>query len=206
MSHQPRVYVVDDNAAVRDSLTYLFKSVGLTMRGYASAEEFLTDFQPNRSGCLVLDVRMPGMSGMDLQAELRQRGSSLPIIFLSGHGDVPLAVRALQEGAVDFLEKPVQQQVLVERVRKALAADEGARRAGRERAAVAARLATLTDRQREVLDLMLAGHPNKLIAATLGVTEKTVEFHRGRIMKKMQADGLAQLLRMVLHATGAREG
>src|ERR1043166_4886470 len=141
MSPVPTVYVVDDNAAVRDSLAYLFRSVGLAMRAYESAEDFLKEYDTAWPGCLVLDVRMPGMSGEDLQAELRGRGSVLPIIFLTGHGDVPMAVKALQHGAVDFLEKPVQQEVLVDRVRKALEANDGARETAGRRAVVLSRMA-----------------------------------------------------------------
>jgi FixJ family two-component response regulator len=194
----PKVYVVDDNAAVRDSIACLFRSVGLAMEGYESDEEFLADYDPGRPGCLVLDVRMSGMSGVELHAKLRERGNMLPIIFLTGHGDVPMAVRAMQDGAVDFLEKPVRQDALMASVRRALAVDESARRAAKDRATIVARLETLTPRQKEVLKLMQAGHANKMIAYLLGVTEKTIEFHRARIMKKMQAAGLAQLMRMVL--------
>src|SRR5262249_23170552 len=146
----------------------------------------------------VLDVRMPGMSGVDLQAKLRHQRSTLPIIFLTGHGEIPMAVRALQDGAVDFLEKPVQQQVLVERVRQALAASDGAPANESRRAAVQARIEALTSRQREVLDLMVAGESNRMMAWRLGVSEKTIEFHRAKVMQKMEAENLAHLMRMVL--------
>jgi FixJ family two-component response regulator len=195
------VYVVDDNAAVRDALACLFQTVGLTMLGYASAEQFLAEYD-DRPGCLVLDVRMPGMSGLELHEKLRQRGCPLSIIFLTAHGDVPMAVRAMQDGATDFLEKPAGLDVLVERVREALAAASQRRQTAAERDAVAARLATLTPRQKEVLELILAGHGNKAIAAKLHVSQKTIEFHRASIRKKMQAENLAHLMRMVVGIEG----
>jgi FixJ family two-component response regulator len=195
---QPQVFVVDDNAAVRDALACLFESVGIKMVGYASAEEFLAAYDGTGPGCLVVDVRMPGMSGLELHDILRQRACPLSIIFLTAHGDVPMAVRAVRDGATDFLEKPAGLDVLVDRVREALAEASQGREAASERAAVAARLATLTPRQREVLNMLLAGHSNKSIAARLRVTQKAIEFHRASIRKKMRAANLAQLMRMVV--------
>lgn len=197
MSPRPTVYVVDDSAAVRDSLKYLFSSLGLPMKAYQSAEDFLKEYDAAWPGCLVLDVRMPGMSGVDLQGKLQELGSVLPIIFLTGHGEIPMAVWTLQKGAVDFLEKPLEQQVLVDCVRRALLVNDGARKAQKQRAGLAARRAALTRRQQEVLDLMLAGHSNKMMAWRLSVGEKTIEFHRARVMRKMQAKNLPQLMRMV---------
>ena len=192
------VFVVDDDESVRGSLRFLLRSAGLESRAYGSAPEFLTAYDPAQPGCLVLDVRMPGMSGLDLQQELNLRGAILPVIFITGHGDIPMAVEAMQHGAHDFLQKPFRDEDLIERVRRALAKDAKARSALEEHKAIQARLGSLTPREREVLALMVRGKPNKIMAHELGVSQRTVEIHRARVMEKSGASSLAELVRMVM--------
>jgi FixJ family two-component response regulator len=196
----PTVFVVDDNTAVRRSLRWLVESIGLGVETYASAQEFLAAYQPERPGCLVVDVRMPGISGPELQEQLVARGSTLPVIFVTGYGDVATAVRTLKLGAEDFIQKPFSNQVLLDRVQHAMKVDAERRQVQTEIAALRARLARLTSREREVADLVASGRPSKLIASELGVTEKTVEFHRANIMTKLGVHSLADLLRIVLRA------
>jgi two-component system response regulator FixJ len=191
------VFVVDDDRAVRDGLRQLLQAVGLRVQTYASAPDFLAAYQPDTPGCLVLDIRMPGMGGLDLQAQLVQEGVQLPIIFLTGHGDVPAAVRALKAGAMDFLQKPVNSQSLLDLVQQAIRRDAETRATFAEQAEITGRLQTLTAREREVLDMMVAGKANKVIAFELAISERTVEFHRGKIMKKMGTRSLAELVNMV---------
>ena len=191
------VFVVDDDRAVRDGLRQLLQAVGLRVQTYASAPDFLAAYQPDTPGCLVLDIRMPGMGGLDLQAQLVQEGVQLPIIFLTGHGDVPAAVRALKAGAMDFLQKPVNSQSLLDLVQQAIRRDAETRTTSAEQAEITGRLQTLTAREREVLDMMVAGKASKVIAFELVISERTVEFHRGKIMKKMGTRSLAELVNMV---------
>lgn len=198
MFAEPTVFIVDDDEAVRDSLRWLMKSVGLAAETYPSAQAFLDSYDPQRPGCLVLDIRMPGMSGLDLQELLPERGVELPLIFISGHGDVPMAVRALKSGAFDFIEKPFNDQLLLERVQRAIEADAAQRRERSARADITARMALLTPREREVLDRVVAGASNKGISRDLGVSLKTVEAHRARVMEKLQAGSLTELVRLVL--------
>lgn len=193
----PTVFVVDDDEAVRGGLQQLLQAIGLNVQTYASADEFLASYRPGQPGCLVLDIRMPGMGGLDLQEQLARQGIQLPIIFLTGHGDVPAAVRALKAGAMDFLEKPFNSQVLLDLVQQAIRRDADARTRSAEESQITRRLRTLTAREREVLDRMTGGKANKVIAMELGISERTVEFHRGKIMKKMQARSLAELINMV---------
>ena len=195
------VYVVDDDAAVRDSLGYLLESVGLAVVTCAAAGAFMDRYDPNRPGCLVTDVRMPGMSGIDLQAHLRRVAPDLPVIIVTGHGDVPMAVRAMKAGAYDFIEKPYNDQALLDVVQTAVADSRRAAGARAETAEVLSRLSTLTPREREVLDLVADGLSNKGVARHLGISGKTVETHRARVMEKMQAGSLAELLRL-LYACG----
>ena len=202
---EPTVFVVDDDRAMRDSLSWLLDSVGLRVRSYATAAEFLADHDPAQPGCLVLDVRMPGMSGLDLQAELARRGVELPTIVITGHAEVSMAVRAVKAGALDFIEKPFSDQLLLDRVRQALEVDLEAREVRRRREDARRRLATLTAREREVLDLVVAGKANKEIASALGVSPKTVEVHRAHVMSKMCVDSLAELIRITLLAGEIRE-
>src|SRR5580700_3838310 len=201
----PTVFVVDDDEGVRNSLRFLLKSVGLPARALASAGEFLESYQPSQPGCLVLDVRMPGMSGLELQQQLNLRGAVIPVIFITGHGDIPMAVEAMQQGAFDFLQKPFRDQDLIDRIQRALTKDQTNRAELLERSRIKQRLETLTAREREVLELVTSGKPNKIMAADLGVSQRTVEIHRARVMEKMGASSLAQLVRMVLDLKDAAE-
>jgi two-component system response regulator FixJ len=195
---RPTIFIVDDDAAVRDALKLLLRSVGQAVETYASAQEFLDAYSEERPGCLVLDIRMPGMSGLELQQKLNERHSILPIIFITGHGDVPMAVEAMQAGAVDFIQKPFRDQDLIDRINQALEKDAANRAALGERNDIRKRLETLTPREREVLDLVVHGKANKVIAGDLKLSQRTVEIHRARVMEKMQASSLAHLVRMVL--------
>jgi two-component system response regulator FixJ len=195
---RPTIFIVDDDAAVRDALKLLLRSVGQAVETYASAQEFLDAYSEDRPGCLVLDIRMPGMSGLELQQKLNEKHSILPIIFITGHGDVPMAVEAMQAGAVDFIQKPFRDQDLIDRINQALEKDSSNRAALGERNDIRRRLDTLTPREREVLDLVVHGKANKVIAGDLKLSQRTVEIHRARVMEKMQASSLAHLVRMVL--------
>lgn len=195
---RPTIFVVDDDAAVRDALKLLLRSVGQAVETFGSGQEFLDAYGENRAGCLVLDIRMPGMSGLELQQKLNERHSILPIIFITGHGDVPMAVEAMQAGAVDFIQKPFRDQDLIDRINQALEKDGNNRAALGERNDIRRRLETLTPREREVLDLVVHGKANKVIAGDLKLSQRTVEIHRARVMEKMQASSLAHLVRMVL--------
>jgi len=197
------IYVVDDDEAVRDSLQWLLEGASYRVQSFSSAEAFLAGFDPSAIACLVLDVRMPGMSGLELQDELIQRKVSLPIIFITGHGDVPMAVSTMKKGAVDFIEKPFDQAKLKDLVEKMLARarDEAARR-DRERMNQAL-LARLTAREQQVLERIMAGRLNKQIADDLGISIKTVEAHRANIMDKLKANTVADLMRVALSGTQA---
>jgi two-component system, LuxR family, response regulator FixJ len=192
------VFVVDDDEGVRNSLRFLLKSVGLPTRALSSASEFLDTYKPSQPGCLVLDVRMPGMSGLELQQQLNLRGATIPVIFITGHGDVPMAVEAMQHGAFDFLQKPFRDQDLIDRIQRALERDARNRSTLAQHGKIRERIASLTPREREVLTLMTQGKPNKVMAADLGVSQRTVEIHRARVMEKSGAASLAQLVRMVM--------
>ena len=192
------VFIIDDDPAMRDSMSFLVRSVGISVETFASAQEFLDTYDPVRRGCLVLDVRMPGMSGLELQEFLVERGIRAPVVMVTGYGDVPMAVRALKGGAVDFLEKPFTDQELLETINEAIERDYRQRGKDAELSKVKERIARLTPREREVMDLVLDGKPNKAIAAELGLSPKTVEVHRSRVMAKMQVSSLAALLQTVL--------
>jgi len=202
MTAEATVFVVDDNVGVRKSLRALLESAGLTVETYASGEEFLAAYDPERPGCLVLDVRLRHRSGLDLQDELRRRQAMLPIIVLTGHGNVPTSVRALKAGAVDFLQKPAPPKLLLARIRAALDSDRQARAVTTERAGVLERLARLTPREREVMELLVAGKTSKEIAVAMHVSVRTVEGHRRMVFSKMNVSSAAQLVRTVL---GTRE-
>ena len=197
------VFVVDDDDAVRTSLRLLLKSVGLPVETFASAQEFLDAFDSDRAGCLVLDIRMPGMSGLELQQRLNEIHAIVPIVFITGHGDVPMAVEAMQHGAVDFIQKPFRDQDLIDRINQALEKDRDNRAGLKERDAIRRRMQQLTPREREVLDLVTQGKANKVIAGDLNVSQRTVEIHRARVMEKMGASSLAHLVRMVIEADRA---
>jgi RNA polymerase sigma factor (sigma-70 family) len=194
----PTVYIVDDDDAVRSSLRLLMKSVGLAAQTAASAQDFLATFNADNPGCLVLDVRMPGMSGLELQQQLNLRGAMIPVIFITGHGDIPMAVEAMQHGAFDFLPKPFRDQDLIDRVQRALERDAENRSKTHQKDQIRARFDSLTPREREVLELVTQGKANKVMAGDLGVSQRTVEIHRARVMEKMEARSLAELVRMMM--------
>lgn len=198
MNNRTTVFVVDDDKAVRDSLRWLIESIGMNVETYDSASGFLDQFDPLRPGCLVLDVRMPGMSGLDLHERLKEFDIAVPIIYITGHGDVPMAVRAMKNGAVDFVGKPFNDQALLDRVQQAIERDTLNRKKHAERKEIESRWSKLTPREREVMEMVVAGHSNKTIAAQLGVSSKTVEAHRAKFMEKMQANSLPDLMRLTL--------
>ncbi len=194
------VHVIDDDEAVRDSLALLLDAAGIAVRTHASATAFLALAPTLGAGCVLTDVRMPDLDGLDLQRKLTEAGVTLPVIVMTGHGDVPLAVAALKAGAADFLEKPFDDKRLIAAVRTALSAGREAWRHASARAQIAARVASLTPREREVLNLLVVGSPNKTIAYDLGASPRTVEVHRARVMEKMGARSLAELVRMMIGA------
>jgi two-component system response regulator FixJ len=196
MGDETTVFIVDDDEAVRDSLAFLMQSVGLGTECYDSADSFLQAGVSQRAGCLLLDIRMPGMSGLELQWVLAERGIRLPVIFISGHADVPMAVRALKAGAFDFVEKPFNDQLLLDSVQRAIEADRQRRQSEAQLGEWRALMATLTPREREVMELVVDGAANKVIGAALGVSLKTVEAHRARVMDKLKADSISHLVRM----------
>lgn len=188
------VFIVDDDLAVRDSIRELVESVGLRSRSFASAKAFLEAFQPDSTGCLVVDVRMPEMSGLVLMEKLRERGASIPVIVVTAHGDVPMAVTALKEGAIDFIQKPYRDQPLLDSINKALAVHSAARRSRAETNEIERRLATLTTREREVLDKLLEGGTSKLIARQLDISPRTVDAHRQNLLRKLDVGSVKELL------------
>lgn len=198
MTAPDTVFVVDDDEAVRESLALLVRSVGLEAETFASAQAFLDAYRPERRGCLITDIRMPGMSGLELQETLSRDDIRIPVIVLTGYGNVPAAVKALKGGAVDFVEKPFNPEALLDLIRQAIDRDAEIRELAAHEAEVAKRMALLTPREHEVMSLVVAGNANKVIALELAISERTVELHRGRIMKKMRARSLAELMRMVL--------
>jgi two-component system response regulator FixJ len=201
MTRTPTIFIVDDDAAIRDSLRLLLESVGFSrIIAHSSSRSFLDRASPQPGDCLLLDVRMPDMDGLELQAEITRRGLLLPIVIMTGHGDVPIAVRAMKAGAADFIEKPFADDVLIESVHRALVLAAAADRDSVERSVVRQRLDTLTAREREVLEGLVGGRPNKVIAHDLGISPRTVEIHRARVMDKMQARSLSALVRMALAA------
>jgi FixJ family two-component response regulator len=197
----PIVYVLDDDLAVREALSSVIRSVGLRVETFASAEEFLRHQRADAPSCLVLDVQLPDGSGLDLPSALDARGDSVPIIFITGHGTIPMSVRAMKAGALEFLTKPFREEDLLAAVEHALERDRAARQDLGEIVALQKRLAALTPRERDVLDLVVTGRMNKQIAAELGTAEQTIKQHRGRVMRKLGVDSVAELVRLVERAT-----
>ena len=200
MNPQPTVFLVDDEASVLKALARLLRSAGLNVETFRSPQEFLEHHDPHAPGCLLLDVAMPGLTGLDLQRALAAKGTELPIIFLTGRGDIPMSVQAMKQGAVDFLTKPANDEDLLAAIRTAIDKDRASRQAGAERSRIQQQLAMLTPREREVLHHIIAGKLNKQVAAELGIVEKTIKVHRARVMKKMNVRSLAELVRVAEHA------
>ncbi|MBL6933422.1 MAG: response regulator transcription factor [Rhodospirillales bacterium] len=197
-THETVVYVIDDDDAVRESLSWLISSVDLKVQSFASASIFLDQCDQVHSGCLITDIRMPGLSGLDLQNVLSERGIDIPVIVITGHGDVQTAVRAMKAGAFDFIEKPFNDQLLLDQVNRAVAHSVSSRAAQSQQAELSERRETLTPREQQVMALMATGEPNKSIAHKLDISDKTVEAHRAKVMSKMQANSLADIVRMVM--------
>jgi FixJ family two-component response regulator len=198
MTIEATVYLVEDDEAVRDSLQMVLESVGHKVASYSRADAFLEDYTTAMAGCMVLDIRMPGMNGMELQRQLNTRNSILPIIFVTGHGDVPMAVDAMQRGAVDFVQKPYREEELLGKIQQAIAADVENRADLEEKHKIRAKLSDLTPRETQVMELMIEGKANKVIAYDLDISQRTVEIHRARVMEKMGVRSLAHLVRMVM--------
>ena len=198
--HTPTVFLVDDEAGVRKAVSRLLQSAGVAVAAFASAADFLDAYNPAVPGCLLLDVAMPGLNGLELQQALAERGGALPVVFLSGHADVPVSVGAMKAGAMDFLTKPVRDDVLLAAVRTAFEQDRVARLARAEAAEIQARLATLTPREREVMDHIVTGQLNKQIAGDLGTAEQTIKIHRARVMEKMKVRSVVELVRLANQA------
>ena len=200
MSSDQTVFVVDDDEGVREGLSLLLSTVGQPCELYESALEFLDEYENGRDGCLVLDIRMPRMTGLDLQGKLIEMGSSLPVIFITGHGDIPMAVEAMRRGAVDFIRKPFREHDLLDRINEALTASDEARQRILDRQALDEKLSSLSNREREVFERVANGDMNKVIAADLGISERTVEVHRGQVMRKLDVSTLAQLVRVKIES------
>lgn len=204
MGIRQTVFVIDDDDAVRDALELLIQSVGLEVSSFPSAVTFLERYSESHRGCLLVDIRMPGMSGLDLQEQLLAMGSTLPLIFITGHGDVQMAVRAMRRGAFDFLLKPFHDQELLDRIHHALKLDAQLYEEQTERARIRNHLDSLTPRERQVMDLVVQGHANKVIASRLDLSQRTVELHRAKVMDKMEASSLAQLVRIATRIEGSQ--
>lgn len=200
MTDQATVFLVDDDEAVRDAMSLLLKSVDLRVQAFDSATAFLDTYDPDQQGVLVLDIRMPGMSGMELQDKLLELGFNIPIVFITGHGDIPMAVEAMRKGAVDFVPKPFRDQDLLDRVNHALRIEEDSHEANAAKEEIGRRIERLTPREREVMELVVQGAANKVIAGDLNVSQRTVEIHRARVMEKLQVRSVAQLVRLYIAA------
>lgn len=205
MIEEQTVYIVDDDADVREGFSLLMDTVGQPYKAYETALSFLKDYHEDMRGCLVLDIRMPRMSGIELQQKLIERDSLLPIIFITGHGDIPLAVEAMRRGALDFIRKPFREQNLLDRINEALDIEDGKRRGQLDKQQVLDRLSSLSERELEVLELVAEGKMNKVVAQDLGISERTVEVHRSHMMHKLGVQTLAQLVRLKIEAEGHGE-
>ncbi len=197
LEYEPTVFIVDDDAVICDGISQLIETVGLNAKVFNSAQEFLDSYDTACPGCLVLDVRMPGMSGLQLQEKLKEKNVKLPIIFITGHGNVRMGVDAVKKGAVDFIEKPFEDQVLLDQIHAAIARDAQSRAKRTEQQAIEAKLALLTPRERQVLDLVKDGKNSKVVALELDLSQKTIEGHRAHIMEKMQVESIAKLVTLV---------
>jgi FixJ family two-component response regulator len=195
--YEPTVFVVDDDEAVRRSLSMLVETVGLKVRTFSNGQEFLDSCGPNQAGCVVLDVRMPGMSGLEVQSKLKAGGVSIPVIIVTGHGDVPMAVEALKAGAMDFVEKPFRDQTLLDNIQEAIELDARNRSSHAQQTEIEARKALLTRREQQVMELLVAGKNNKTIAHELQISQKTVDFHRANVLEKMGVESVVKLVRLV---------
>ncbi|HEX7036884.1 MAG TPA: response regulator transcription factor [Pseudomonadales bacterium] len=204
--NRPTIFVVDDDEPVRDSIGMLLETEDMPYETFPDAQSFLDAYDPSRRGCLVLDIRMPGMSGLELQARLREMNATLPIVFITGHGDVPMAVEAMKRGAVDFIRKPFRDEELLDRINEALQVEAGQRAVATSLAEIRAKIETLTPREREVFDRVAQGQANKVVAIDLGISERTVEIHRSQVMHKTGARSLADLVRMKIALERAGPG
>lgn len=200
MDSEQKVLIVDDDEGVREGIGLLLETIGQSCELFGSASEFLEAYDPQEGGCLVLDIRMPRMSGLELQQKLKEQGSAIPIIFITGHGDVPMAVEAMRNGALDFIRKPFREQDLLDRINEALEFDAGKRKVDRGHQEFLDRMASLSDRETEVFHRVAAGDMNKAIGIDLGISERTVEVHRSNVMKKLDVRTLAQLVRAKIEA------
>lgn len=198
MKAEPTVFVVDDDEPVRDAIAMLLDTIDLSYETFASARDFLDTYTPDRTGCLVLDIRMPGISGLELQEHLQRMNAPVPIVFITGHGDIPMAVEAMKRGAVDFIRKPFRDQELLDRVQDALSQDDDQRAAWENLERIRGNVASLTPREHEVFERVASGQANKVVAIELGISERTVEIHRSQVMQKTRARTLADLVRMKL--------
>jgi RNA polymerase sigma factor (sigma-70 family) len=195
-----RVFVIDDESSMRQALALLVRSIGIACDTFSSADEFLASYSPGTPGCLVLDIRLPGMSGLQLQETLAQRGITIPIIMITGHGTIQMAVRAVKAGAFDFLEKPFRDQDLLDRIQMAIRQDLANRAKQSRKGEIVGLMAALTSREREVLNLVVQGHSNKEIASQLGLSHKTIEYHRSKLMEKLQANSIPELVQLAMIA------
>jgi len=205
MAAQPTVYIVDDDSPVREALTLLMKAEGLQTRSYASAEEFLEELTPTSKGCILLDVRMPGLSGLELQQILKKKQASMQVIIMTGYADVPMAVQAMKAGAIDFIEKPFDSDRLLNQVQICLQMCEQEQSAHLQQQVAGEKTARLTRRERQVMDMLVQGHQNRLIAEKLGISPRTVEIHRARVMEKLEAHSLSDVVRIALMASEAAD-
>ena len=197
---EPVVFVVDDDNAICQSLRLLIEDIGLVVRTCNSAQQFLSEYDPDQAGCLVLDVRMAGMSGLELQSRLRELGMTIPTIIITGHGDVPMAVEAMKAGALDFIEKPFRDQVLLDSIQRAIESDRRTREARKQSAEFESRVGCLTERERQIMDLLMLGKANKVIAYELGISQKTVDFHRSNVLTKLGVGSVVDLVRVAHRA------